>query len=220
MKKIVEIQGLDFHYRNQPSLLSNLNLQFHTGSIYGLVGKNGEGKSTLLKIISGLVFPLRGKVKVLGVDSHSRKSKILERIFFLPEEIELPSLNTQQFESVYAPFYRNFNSAMYHELLNNFMVELPDKLDKLPYSQRKKFSIAFGLATNAQVILLDEPTKGLDHHSKKQFLKIISSASSNKNCILVSMQQLDGMEDIIDTFIYMDNHQVVFKETGNLITQK
>ena len=219
MRKVIDIKNLDFHYRRQSKLLSNLSLQLKTGSIYGLLGKNGEGKSTLLKLIAGLIFPLQGRVNVLGCEAGKRKTEMLEEIFFLPEEIQSSNLSIESFEMVYAPFYPNFSSSTYYKILQEFMIDTRiQHINELSFGQKKKFLIAFGVATNAKVILLDEPTNGLDIPSKKQFRRIISSAINEKCCIIISTHQVLDVEDLIDNIIIMDEHEIIFNETIKDIT--
>lgn len=221
MKKVIDIRNLDFHYPSQKELLAGVNLQLKTGSVYGLLGKNGEGKSTLLRLISGLLFPKKGKAGVLGYEAGTRNPDMLESIFYLPEEILDSSLNIQAFEAVYAPFYPDFSSSTYFRILQDFMIDIQSKsINELSYGQKKKFFIAFGLATNAKIILLDEPTNGLDIPSKKQFRNIIAEVANEKNCIIISTHQVLDVENIIDNIIIMDNHAIVLNERIKNITDR
>ena len=221
MKKIIDIKNLEFRYSRQKKLLYDLSLQLKSGSIHGLIGKNGEGKTTLLKLISGLIFPINGNIEVLGFEPRKRDPKILENIFFLPEEILNSSLSIESFEKVYAPFYNDFSSGSFYQYMNEFTIDSQTRnISEMSYGQRKKFLIAFGLATNAKLILMDEPTNGLDIPSKRQFRRMVSSVINDKNCILISTHQVFDLENMIDNIIIMDEHEIVFNELTTNILEK
>lgn len=221
MKKIIDIKNLEFRYSRQKKLLYDLSLQLKSGSIHGLIGKNGEGKTTLLKLISGLIFPINGNIEVLGFDPQKRDPKMLENIFFLPEEILNSSLSIESFEKVYAPFYNDFSSGSFYQYMNEFTIDSQTRnISEMSYGQRKKFLIAFGLATNSKLILMDEPTNGLDIPSKRQFRRMVSSVINENNCILISTHQVFDLENMIDNIIIMDDHEIVFNELTTNILEK
>ena len=221
MKKIVHISNLEFRYKKQGKLLSNFNLVLSVGTINGLLGKNGEGKTTLLKLISGLLFPLQGKISVEGFEPKKRDPKMLYNIFLLPEEIPETSMSIKMYNDVYAPFYPNFSSTKFHSYLNEFSIDPGIKsISDLSYGQKKKFFIAFGLSTNAKLILLDEPTNGLDIPSKRQFRRLMASAIEEKSCIVISTHQVLDLEDIVDNVIILDNHEIVFNQSTENINNK
>lgn len=221
MKKIIDIKNLEFRYSRQDKLLNDLSLQLKSGSIHGLIGKNGEGKTTLLKLIAGLLFPMKGKIEVMGFEPQKRNPKMLEDIFFLPEEILDSKLSIQSFEKVYAPFYNEFSSGSFFQYMNDFTIDSQTpNISEMSYGQKKKLLIAFGFATNAKLILLDEPTNGLDIPSKRQFRRMASSVINENNCILISTHQVFDLETITDNIIIMDEHEIVFNEMTTNILEK
>ena len=221
MKKVVEISNLEFRYKRQVKLLTDLSLILKTGQIHGLLGKNGEGKSTLLKLISGLLFPLKGSMNVLGFDPGKRDPEMLQNIFFLPEEIPESLLSIRMFENIYSPFYPGFNKSKFMDYLNEFTLEPNTRnISELSYGQKKKFYIAFGLATNARLILMDEPTNGLDIPSKSQFRRMVDSVIDEKSCILISTHQVLDLDNLINNIIIMNDHEIIFNEQIDKITQK
>jgi ABC-2 type transport system ATP-binding protein len=221
MKKIVNISNLEFRYKKQVKLLSNFNLVLNSGSINGLLGKNGEGKTTLLKLISGLLFPLHGKISVEGFEPKKRDPKMLKNIFLLPEEIPESNLSIKMYNDVYTPFYPDFSATKFHNYLHEFSIDSGIKsISELSYGQKKKFYIAFGLATNARLILLDEPTNGLDIPSKRQFRRMMASVIDDKCCIVISTHQVLDLEDIVDNVIIMENHDIIFNETTDEINKR
>ena len=221
MKKIIDIKNLEFHYSGQKKLLNDLNLQLKSGSISGLIGKNGEGKTTLLKLISGLIFPMNGVIEVLGFEPRKRDPQMLQDIFFLPEEILNSNLSIEHFERVYAPFYPDFSSGSFYQYMNDFSIDPQTrKISEMSYGQRKKLLIAFGLASNSKLLLMDEPTNGLDIPSKGQFRRMVASVINENNCILISTHQVLDLENIIDNIIIMDEHEIIFNEMTSNILKK
>ena len=220
-KSMIQLQNLEFSYSKKASLLSNLTLQLEAGRIHGLLGKNGEGKSTLLKLISGLVFPTLGQIEVMGFEPQKRQPEMLQEIFFLPEELPQLTLSVENYEKVYAPFYPNFSSAQFNEYLKEFDVDLKSSmLNKLSHGQKKKVMIAFGLAANTKLLLMDEPTNGLDIPSKGQFRRMVASAVNEDRCLIISTHQVRDLDSLIDSIIIMDRHEIVFNEPVENITKK
>ena len=220
-KSMIQLQNLEFSYSKKASLLSNLTLQLEAGRIHGLLGKNGEGKSTLLKLISGLVFPTQGQIEVMGFEPEKRQPEMLQEIFFLPEELPQLTLSVENYEKVYAPFYPNFSSAQFNEYLKEFDVDLKNSmLNKLSHGQKKKVMIAFGLAANTKLLLMDEPTNGLDIPSKGQFRRMVASAVNEDRCLIISTHQVRDLDSLIDSIIIMDRHEIVFNEPVENITKK
>ncbi|GHT75638.1 hypothetical protein AGMMS50262_11530 [Bacteroidia bacterium] len=155
----IQFENVDFSYSKKMPLLSDVNLQIKPGHIHGLLGKNGEGKSTLLKLIAGLLFPRKGNVNVMGFEPRKRNPEMLRDIYFLTEELPTYALSIARFEQVYAPFYPNFSSSQFDRYLKEFEIPSKDwKMNKLSYGQKKKIMVAFGLATNTKILLMDEPT--------------------------------------------------------------
>jgi len=213
-KIMIDIQHVDFSYSRNTKLLSDLSLQLETGRIHGLLGKNGEGKSTLLKLISGLVFPSKGSIDVMGFNPQKRRPEMLEEIFFLPEELPQITLSIENYEKVYGPFYPNFSSEQFSQYLTEFEIENKTSLlNKLSHGQKKKVMIAFGLATNTKLLLMDEPTNGLDIPSKGQFRRMVASGITDDRCLLISTHQVHDLDSLIDNIIIMDGHEIVFNQS-------
>lgn len=218
---MINIQHLDFSYSKHAELIKNLSLQLESGRIHGLLGKNGEGKSTLLKLISGLVFPQQGTINVMDFDPQKRKPEMLQEIFFLAEELPQITLSIENYEKVYAPFYPNFSTEQFNNYLKEFDVQnKKSMLNKLSHGQKKKVMIAFGLASNTRLLLMDEPTNGLDIPSKGQFRRMVASSLEENRCLIISTHQVHDLESLIDSILIMENHEIVFNQTIENITKK
>lgn len=218
---MIQIKNVEFSYSRNSKLFAGLDLSLSPGHIHGILGKNGEGKSTLLKMISGMIFPQKGKIEVLGLEPQKRQPEMLREIFFLPEELPPITLSIENYEKVYAPFYPNFSHEQFQNYLQEFEINFgKSQINKLSYGQKKKVFMAFGLATNTKIVLLDEPTNGLDIPSKAQFRKMTASALEDERIMLISTHQVRDLDSLIDSIIIMDAHQIVFNELCENITEK
>jgi ABC-2 type transport system ATP-binding protein len=218
---VIKFENVDFSYVKKAPLLSNLDLQVTPGHIHGLLGKNGEGKSTLLKLIAGLIFPQKGKIDVMGFTPQKRNPEMLCDIFFFPEELPVFSLKITDFQKAYAPFYPKFSVEQFDNYLKEFEILSKDlKLNKLSYGQKKKVLVAFGLATNTKILLMDEPTNGMDIPSKGQFRRMVASVIDENRCVIISTHQVRDLDSLIDNIIIMDDHEIIFNESIDKITEK
>lgn len=214
---MIHFEDVHFGYKKKTPLYRNLKLDVQAGHIYGLLGKNGAGKSTLLKLISGLVFPVSGKVNVLGQQPCKRQPSFLEKVFLIPEEIETPDIEVIAFADSYAPFYPNFNKEQFLQLLVDF--DVPQRsLKQMSYGQKKKTWIALGLAANTQLLILDEPTNGLDIPSKRQFRKMMAASLTEERCVIISTHQVRDLDSLIDNIIIVDEGELIVNASISTIT--
>jgi len=150
-----------------------------------------------------------------------RDPEMLRDIYFLPEELPHHTLSIARFEQVYAPFYPNFSVALFDDCLKEFDIPSKDwKMNKLSYGQKKKIIVAFGLATRTKILLMDEPTNGLDIPSKGQFRRMVASALHENRCIIISTHQVRDLDSLIDNLVIMDNHEIALNETIETITDR
>ncbi|RNI29042.1 ABC transporter ATP-binding protein [Rufibacter latericius] len=217
---MIHINNMSFGYRRGALMFQNLHLSLFRGHIYGLLGKNGAGKSTLLKNMIGLAYPTAGICTIDGVDTSKRSPKVLENLYFIPEEIYVPSITTAKFISNTACFYPKFNKEEFYQYLEEFDVPRDSVMDQLSFGQQKKAMIAFGLATNTNLLIMDEPTNGLDIPSKVQFRKIIASALTEERCVIISSHQVRDLESLIDTLLIVHDHEVVVNHELDKIAEK
>jgi ABC-2 type transport system ATP-binding protein len=217
---MIKLSNLNFGYSKKSLLFKNLNLELKVGHIYGLLGKNGAGKSTLLKNMAGLVFPISGQCSVNGYNAAERRPAFLQELFFIPEEVYLPSLTARSFVDSSGQFYPKFDHAGFFEMLREFDVPSDKMLSKLSFGQQKKVMIAFGLATNTSLLIMDEPTNGLDIPSKVQFRKIIAAALTDNRCIIISTHQVRDLDSLIDTVVVIHDQEIVLNKSLEEISDK
>lgn len=217
---MIHIENLSFSYDKKRVLFDQLDLSLPSGNIYGLLGKNGAGKSTLLKIISGLLFPRQGKLDVVGYNPKDRYPQFLREIYLVTEEFTLPSMYIEHFAQIYSPFYPRFNHHLFQEYLHELNLPRRQKLSAMSYGQKKNFLLSFGLATDCKLLILDEPTNGLDIPSKSQFRKILARAIHEDRSFIISTHQVRDMENLIDPIIIMDEGKIIFFQDCERISNK
>lgn len=216
---MIAINNLHFAYKNKP-VFKGLSLQLQPGHIYGLLGKNGTGKSTLLRNINGLLFPVSGSIEVMGQNPAKRLPSLLQQIFMVPEEFEMPNVLISEFIKNTSRFYPNFNQKQLATYLEEFQIPVAQKLQQMSYGQKKKVLISFGLACNTPILLMDEPTNGLDIMSKSQFRKVMANAMEDNKCIIISTHQVKDLESLIDRITIIDEGQILFDQNIADVTTK
>lgn len=207
---MLQVKNLSFSYhRGRKDALCDFNLTLEAGRVYGLLGKNGVGKSTLLSLMSGLLTPRKGEVLYRGVDVRRRLPVTLQDMFLVPEEFDLPAIPLLDYVSLNAPFYPRFNRDELFKYLQLFDLDIwVDNLASLSMGQKKKFFMCFALATNVSLLLMDEPTNGLDIPGKSQFRKLIACGMSDERTILISTHQVRDVEHVLDHVLIMDNTRI------------
>ena len=217
---MIEIRNLDFSYKKTP-VFSNINLSFPEGAIYGLLGENGVGKTTLLKLICGLQRPTVGNCTVDGMTSHDRLPEMLQRVVLLPDEVSLPDNATpQRYVDELAPFYPKFSQGTFLHLMQELEVEPDRKFKEMSFGQQKKSLIAASLSLGTDYILLDEPTNGLDIPSKSQFRSILSKIADEGKTIIISTHQVKDVENLIDPIVILSHNAVLLDALVQKITEK
>ena len=207
---MLQIRDLKFSYRKPYSeLFNDFSLDLFPGNVYGLLGKNGAGKSTLIYLMTGLLTPASGQVTLDGNDVRRRLPKTLSDMFLVPDEFDLPNTSLTQFVSINAPFYPRFSMEDMNRYLDIFEIEHNTKLQSLSMGQKKKVFMSFALATNTQVLIMDEPTNGLDIPSKSQFRKIIAMGMNDEKLMLFSTHQVRDIEAILDHVTIIDQSRVL-----------
>nr|WP_315200852.1 ABC transporter ATP-binding protein [uncultured Flavobacterium sp.] len=217
---MITIQNLTFQYKKQDVLFTDLSFQQGNGSIVGLLGKNGAGKSTFLKLISGLLKPQLGELRINGFKPFDRLPDYLSDIYMVSEEFSFPSISIGIYIKATAPLYPKFDYDKMSRILQEFELDSKNNLNGLSHGQRKKFLIAFALSTNCSLLILDEPTNGLDIPSKSLFRKILVSSVSEEQLVLISTHQVKDIETIIDKIVVLDEGKIVFNETIFDISQQ
>ena len=216
---MIQVSNVDFYYKKGSKIFTNLNLNLKRGHIYGLLGRNGMGKSTLLKLISGMIFAKSGKIETLGENPEKRLPSMLMQLLYLPEEISAPTVSMKNLAKYTAPFYTNFSYDDLRNYMEEFEVSYDKKISSLSLGQKKKAMIAFALACNTQLLIMDEPTNGLDIPSKSQFRKIISRIATEERCVVISTHQVRDLENLIDSVVILEGEGIIANASIEQISQ-
>ncbi len=209
---MIKIENLAFGYSKKKEIFSELSLELGQGKICGLLGKNGAGKTTLLRNMIGLLFPKSGEVTFLGNNVIKREPSFTKEIFYIQEEYNLPSMAIELYEKIYSPFYDRFDHSKFYELLKNFEVDRKAKTNQLSFGQKKKVQIAFALSTDVRLLIMDEPTNGLDIPSKAQFRKVLISSVGEDQSVVISSHQVRDLSNLLDQVIIVESGKVVLNE--------
>lgn len=215
---MITISNLDFSYNGEP-LFSALDMTLEPGNVYGLLGLNGAGKSTLLKLMTGLLFPKSGTIDALGFEPARREPRFLQDVFVLAEDLNVPGITAEQYVRSLAPFYPAFDRARFDGYLQEFKLPSDQPLTKLSHGQKKKFLLSFGLASQSSLLVLDEPTNGLDIPSKSLFRRLIAEAVTDRRIFVISTHQVRDVESLIDPIVILHEGSMLFNRTMTEITQ-
>ena len=206
---MIDISNVTFEYRKGKPVLKDFSLSFPQGGVYGLLGKNGTGKSTLLYLISGLLRPRHGEERVDGMLSANRQPQMLREIFLVPEEYDLPSVSLKSYTRALKSFYPRFSDELLRKCIEVFDLEMDMQLGTLSMGQKKKVYMCVALATGTRVLLMDEPTNGLDILSKSQFRKAVVQGMEEDKTVLVSTHQVHDVERLLDHVTIINGNQVL-----------
>lgn len=213
---MLEVKNLSFGYNSKQNVVENLSLQFEDGGVYGLLGKNGTGKSTLLYLMMGLLRPKQGEVLLDGNNTFDRDPETLKDMFIVPEEYDLPNTTLGKYVKTIRPFYPNFDEQVLKDCLAVFEMPLDVNMKDLSMGQKKKIYISLALAIRSKVLVMDEPTNGLDIPAKSQFRKAIARGMSENQIIIISTHQVRDVEQLLDHVTIINKTDVLLNEPINM----
>lgn len=218
---MLQVENISFSYRRgKKEVLHDFSLSLERGRVYGLLGKNGAGKSTLLYLMSGLLTPKSGKIMYHDTDVRRRLPITLQDMFLVPEEFELPPISLVSYVELNSQFYPRFSKEDMVKYLHYFEMEQDIDLGALYMGQKKKVFMSFALATHTSLLIMDEPTNGLDIPGKSQFRKFIASGMSDDRTIIISTHQVRDIDKILDHVVIMDNsHVLLDASTANICSK-
>ena len=216
---MIQIQNLSFSYGNFP-VLNNINLKLEEGRIYGLLGENGVGKTTLLTLLCGLKKPQAGSIIIDSHNPYKREPSFLTEAYYLSDEVAQMNMSAQEYAKSYGKFWEKFQIEKFLEIMGIFENDPAQKMNKMSCGQLKKTWISFALACNTRYLFMDEPTNGLDIPSKAQFRKAVTKYTSEDSTLLISTHQVRDLENIIDPIIILDRQDVLLNATLEEIASK
>lgn len=216
---MIEIKDLGFSY-GPVSVLKNISMNLEEGKIYGLLGENGVGKTTLLTLLCGLKKPQAGSILTDGFTPYDRKPSFLSNQYYLSDEVAAVNMKAIDYARNYGKFWEKFDLGKFLEIMGIFENDPQQKMNRMSCGQLKKTWISFALACNSRYIFMDEPTNGLDIPSKAQFRKAVTKYTAEDSTLVISTHQVRDLENIIDPIIILDRQDVLLNATVEKISRK
>lgn len=216
---MIQIQNLQFSY-GQNTVLKNISMSLENGHIYGLLGENGVGKTTLLTLLAGLKKPEQGSISVDGERPFDRRPSCLENQYFLPDEVMPLNMSAKAFAVAAGKFWPRFSMETFLSAMMEFENAPEMKMNQMSAGQLKKTYVSFALATGVRNLYMDEPTNGLDIPSKAQFRKAVTRYTREDAVIVISTHQVRDLENLIDPIIILDRQDVLLNASLERISEK
>lgn len=217
---MITTNRLTFGYSSRRNVLTNISFKMDRGHIHGLLGCNGIGKTTLLKIVCGIMRPQSGEILVNGVDPMTRRPEMFSEMMIIPEEFDLPNISLERYADITSPFYPRFSREQMRAYCAEFHVNPAERLHSMSMGQRKKAYIAFALACNVSMLLMDEPTNGLDIPSKSVFRRVLAGYVDDSRLVVISTHQVADVEQLLDSIVILDEQGVALNATTAEICRK
>ena len=215
--KLLEINNLNKSFDNK-EILKDINLSIQSGKIIGLLGKNGVGKTTLIKIINDLLTPTSGEILIKGQKIGVETKKVIS---YLPERTYLnKQMKVSEVISYFEDFYDNFDSEKAKKLLNDFDLDINQKLAKMSKGMQEKVQLVLVMSRNADLYVLDEPLGGVDPATRDYILDTILSNFNENASVIISTHLISDIEKILDEVIFIDKGQIVLQSDADKLRNK
>ena len=216
---MIKIENISYGYKPKQPIFNDISLEVGNG-IYGLLGENGVGKTTLIHLICGLLFPWKGECKIDNCNSAQRSPELLSHYFFLPEEMQMPTESIYQFAARHSVFYPRFSRKDFEQNLEELHIDGKQKLSAVSYGQQKKAMLAYALALHTPLTLLDEPTNGLDITSRQALKRIISRTVDDESTLFISTHQAHDFENLLDHLIILSEGEILLNRSLDEISER
>ena len=215
--KLLEINNLNKSFDNK-EILKDINLSIQSGKIIGLLGKNGVGKTTLIKLINDLLTPTSGEILIKGQKIGVETKKVIS---YLPERTYLnKQLKVSEVISYFGDFYDNFDSEKAKKLLKDLDLDIDQKLAKMSKGMQEKVQLALVMSRNADLYVLDEPLGGVDPATRDYILDTILSNFNENASVIISTHLISDIEKILDEVIFIDKGQIVLQSDADKLRNK
>jgi len=220
MSELISITGLNKHY-GKKQVVSDVNLSIHKGQIVGLVGPNGAGKTTCLQALLGLT-DFEGDINVLGHHPRKDREKMLNDVAYISDVAILPKwLKVTQALTYMSEIHPNFDIEKAQTFLAKTNIDLNDKVKALSKGMVTQLHLALVLAVDAQVLVLDEPTLGLDILTRRQFYThLLEDFYNEDKCIVITTHQIEEIEHILTDVAFIQEGKIVLAESAENIRER
>lgn len=206
MNTILECRGLTKTFGNK-KVLSDINLKLEKGKIIGLLGPNGSGKTTFIKLINDLLTPTDGEIRIAGMSPGLETKKIVS---YLPEKTYLNDwMQVHQIIEFFSDFYDNFNAEKAYDMLKRLNINAKDRLKTMSKGTKEKVQLSLVMSRETELYLLDEPIGGVDPAARDYILETIITNHNEDSTILISTHLISDIEKVLDYVIFINNGQLV-----------
>ncbi len=221
MEYIITTENLSKQF-GKKTALSHFNLNIAAGGIHAIIGANGAGKSTLFRILLGLEQPTSGSSHILGMNSQQLTPELRGRIGYVNEEHTLPTwMTVTDVTKMQKNLYKNWQQSIYDSVIGNFDVGPEQKISELSRGERAGLNLSMALAQAPEILILDEPTLGLDVVAKQAFLEALMHTETNLNStIIYCSHQMEEIERIAENIIIIDSGQVKYNASPDDFCEK
>ncbi|MBQ2892205.1 MAG: ABC transporter ATP-binding protein [Bacilli bacterium] len=215
--KLLEIKDLNKSFDNK-EILKDINLSIQSGKIIGLLGKNGVGKTTLIKLINDLLTPTSGEILIKGQKIGIETKKVIS---YLPERTYLnKQMKVSEVISYFEDFYDNFDSEKAVKLLKELDLDINQKLTQMSKGMQEKVQLVLVMSRNADLYVLDEPLGGVDPATRDYILDTILSNFNENASVIISTHLISDIEKILDEVIFIDKGQIVLQSDADKLRNK
>ena len=215
--RLLEISNLNKSFDNK-KILEDINLTIESGKIIGLLGKNGVGKTTLIKLINDLLTPTTGEILIKGQKIGVETKKVIS---YLPERTYLnKQMKVSEVIDYFEDFYDNFDSEKAKKLLKDLDLDINQKLTKMSKGMQEKVQLVLVMSRNADLYVLDEPLGGVDPATRDYILDTILSNFNENASVIISTHLISDIEKILDEVIFIDKGQIVLQSDADKLRNK
>lgn len=213
MKNVIELKNVSKKFKDFS--VKNIDLQVKQGFVTGFIGANGAGKSTTIKMIMNLLKPDTGEVKIFGLDYKKHEKAIKERIGFVYDgNVYFEGLNLKDIRRIVAPAYKHWNDKLFYQYVEKFELPLNKAMKTFSKGMQMKASLAVALSHNAELIIMDEPTAGLDPIFRRELLDLLQDLMIDGNrTIFFSTHITTDLDRIADYIAFMQSGKLVFNQS-------
>lgn len=220
MENVIEFHDVSKEFKEFS--IDNIDLQIKQGYTTGFIGANGSGKSTMIKLMMNLLQPDKGEVSVFGLDYASHEKEIKDRIGFVYDSnIFYESLNLKDISKIVAPAYKQWDNKQFNEYVDQFELPLNKSIKNFSKGMQMKASIAIALSHNAELIIMDEPTAGLDPTFRRELLDIFQEVMVNEDrSIFFSTHTTSDLDRFADYIVLVDKGEILFNRRSDELQEQ
>lgn len=220
MEPIIDLQNVSKKVNGFS--IDQMNLQIEKGMVTGFIGENGAGKSTTIKLMMNLLKPDEGEVKLFGLDYHTHEKEIKERIGFVYDSnIFFEGMNLKDIKRVIAPAYPQWDDALFNDYIDQFELPMNKAVKSFSKGMQMKASIALAISHHAELIIMDEPTAGLDPIFRRELLDLLQELMINRHqTIFFSTHITTDLDRIADYIAFIQNGKLLFNQSTEEIADQ